>query len=66
MVASDSYLLAKYVSLSLFNHTLINQVVSFPDRFFPFLFVVAEKGLVDLRRTFCATDSHILGVVNWC
>ena len=25
-----------------------------------------KKGLVDLRRTFCATDSQILGVVNRC
>ena len=25
-----------------------------------------KKGLVDLRRTFCSTDSQILGVVNRC
>ena len=38
-----------------------------PRLFFPFLLEVAEKkDLVDLRRTFCATDSQILGVVNRC
>ena len=37
-----------------------------PRPVFPFSFVVAEKSLVDLRRTFCSTDFQILGVVNKC
>ena len=46
---------------------LVAYVVSFLDRLFPFLFVVAEKkGLVDLHRNFGSTSVQILLVINRC
>ena len=37
-----------------------------PRLFFLFILGDGEKGLVDLHRPFCSTDSQILGVVNRC
>ena len=42
------------------------KLVSFPACIFCFCLVTVKKGLVDLHRLFCSTDSQILGVVNRC
>ena len=45
----------------------MREIVSFPVRFFPFLFVVAEKGVWWISvGTFVLLDLQILGVINLC
>ena len=50
------YVLSKLASTSLVPRPL----------FSVFICGGGKKGLVDLRRMFCSTDSQILGVVNRC
>ena len=54
-------------SLQVFECSSVLPIVSYPDRFFPFLFGDGgKKGLVDLHRLFCSADPQMLGIVNRC